>query len=235
VAFILARPRLWPWCLAPFVINVVVVVAVWWWSGRYAHHWIAPLQERDTWLWRMVGFIASGLAMLLRAIVALVAFVVIGNIASTPFNDFLSDRTDRIVSGWSDPADVGIMHKIGRTVVLVTQEVRRMLLFVAVSLLLLFASLSGALALFAAAMQFIVTAWFFALDYLAYPLERRGLLRLRQKRDFVHAHLAPCLGFGATMTLLCMVPLVNFFFIPLGVVGATLLYGRIPERELDRA
>jgi uncharacterized protein involved in cysteine biosynthesis len=77
---------------------------------------------------------------------------------------------------------------------------------------------------FTTAAQLFLAAMFFAVDYLSYPLERRGVLLARDKKAFANNHFGASLGFGAMMTLIALIPFVNFLFLPLGVVGGTLLF-----------
>jgi uncharacterized protein involved in cysteine biosynthesis len=102
-----------------------------------------------------------------------------------------------------------------------------MAIYLGLMLVLFVASFFPVVAPATTAAQIATSSAFFALDYLAYPLERRGQLLLSQKFAFTRRHLAPSLGFGLTMTLIGLVPLVNFVFIPLGVVGGTLLFAEI--------
>ena len=72
--------------------------------------------------------------------------------------------------------------------------------------------------------------YYLSFDYFAYPLERRGILNFRHKVDWMNQHVDYFIGFGSTMNLFAMVPLVRYLFIPIGVVGAALLFG---ERKDD--
>ena len=75
----------------------------------------------------------------------------------------------------------------------------------------------------AAGLAFLVTCFFLAVDFLDYPLERRGL-SLRAKLAFVGRMGLTGIGFGATVLAMGIVPLLNLALLPLAAVGGTLLF-----------
>ena len=70
---------------------------------------------------------------------------------------------------------------------------------------------------------FALTALYFALDYVDWPIARRGL-GLRYRRELLARGGATLFGFGAGVWLFLLVPLLNLFFMPAAVAGGTLLY-----------
>lgn len=225
--FILRTPSIWPFCIAPLLINAIVVVLVWIWVGSLAGQWASHHFNGDAWYWRSLHFLAMILLFFLKLVASLAAFVIAGNIASAPFNDFLSEKVDKIASGWKDERSHGIGTRIKLLLVVVIQEAGRLAIYLSIMLPLFLLSFFPAFTLFTTAAQYAVSSMFFAVDYFAYPLERRGTLLLKQKFAFAREHLPVSLGFGAAMTLIALVPIVNFLFLPLGVVGGTLLFGSL--------
>ncbi len=235
-AFLLAHPSLWPWCVAPILINIAVLAGVWIWTGHLAAGWLADLAAREGWMGHALAWLAWAFALLLRVLVSLVTLVVVGNVASAPFSDFLSERVDRIVSNWRESQPFSASRLVRQFVRTPVLEIRRTAAYAAIMLPLLFLSFVPLLSPLTVAAQFLVSAAFLALDAFSYPLERRGRWRLREKAAVVRANMAPSLGFGATMAALGLVPLVNFLFIPIGVVGGTLLFLELepPRAGADR-
>ena len=66
------------------------------------------------------------------------------------------------------------------------------------------------------------TVLFLPLDYASYTLDRRRV-SFAQKRDWILANKPVMGGFGAAAFLTLAVPGLNFFAMPLLVVGGTLL------------
>jgi len=67
------------------------------------------------------------------------------------------------------------------------------------------------------------TAIWVAVAYLDVPMSRH-LCSYRQELAALRARPMVCLGFGAAVALMLWVPLLNFFFVPVAVVGGTLLF-----------
>lgn len=78
------------------------------------------------------------------------------------------------------------------------------------------------------------TMWWLAGEYLGGPMARH-CYPFREVRRALAARRALAMGFGAAVYLLLWVPLLNLFFIPLAIVGGTLLFrslrdgGHIPK------
>jgi uncharacterized protein involved in cysteine biosynthesis len=72
----------------------------------------------------------------------------------------------------------------------------------------------------------------FALNYLEYPIDSESThTPLDKKRRYLRSRRWPVLGFGFALSLTCLIPFLNFFLVPVGVVGATLLYQAYGEME----
>lgn len=222
--FVLRHPSLWPYCIIPLIINIALVVGLVYWMHAYAHTWFQHHLTSANWFWHVVRVVAEWLSALLVLLAALVAFVIIGSIASVPFNDLLSERVDKIITGWRDTQALSWGRKGWHLAVTLTQEAKRLSVYGTIAVLLFLLSFIPVLTPFTTAAQLFLAAMFFAVDYLSYPLERRGVLMARDKKAFARTHFGASLGFGATMTLIALIPFVNFLFLPLGVVGGTLLF-----------
>ena len=68
-------------------------------------------------------------------------------------------------------------------------------------------------------------------QYVSYPQTRRGE-NLGTSLAFLGRHFWACLGWGASMTVLFMIPLLSAFMLPIAVVGGTLLYARSAPKQI---
>lgn len=232
--FILRHPSLWPWCVLPVIINIVVIVLLWGWTGDFSHQLLTThVSDAPGWYWDWLRMGAKILAFIVRAIVTLVAFVVVGTIAAVPFNDFLSEQTDKLAGGWRDPRPFSLKRTAWELFITGIQEGKRMTLFLLIIIPLFAMSFIPVLAPFSFAAKLIVTALFFTADYVSYPMERRGALLFRHKLLVARRYLFPSLGFGLAVTCIALIPVVNFLFFPLAVVGGTLLFNDLVRQYGD--
>ena len=84
------------------------------------------------------------------------------------------------------------------------------------------------------------STWFFAtLQYISYPLDRR-MVPISQEVKTILSNKTTALGFGAGVSLITFIPLINLVFLPLAASGGTLfvtdlwLNNRLPPEVLKR-
>ena len=65
--------------------------------------------------------------------------------------------------------------------------------------------------------------WFLALEYADYPMGNHGLSFKRQ-RALLAGKKVNTLGFGAGVSLLMFIPILNLAAMPIAVAGATILW-----------
>ena len=73
-------------------------------------------------------------------------------------------------------------------------------------------------------------AWMMVIQYIDYPMDNNGLSFLAMRRSLNQQRLLH-LGFGGGVSILLMIPLLNFFAMPIAVAGATALY--VAEHEIS--
>ena len=232
ISFILCHPTLWPMCLLPVIINVIAVYFTWKYTKGFIDHKTALMIDAITihWISTTLHWVFTVLNVIFALIASIIASVFVGNLATIPFNDFLSERTEILNHSWKNDSSFSMSVFIRQTFVLLWQEMIRIFIFGFVSMALLIMSLLPGICLLSFPAIWISGCYYLSFDYFAYPLERRGILNFRHKVDWMNQHVDYFIGFGSTMNLFAMVPLVRYLFIPIGVVGAALLFG---ERKDD--
>ncbi len=66
-------------------------------------------------------------------------------------------------------------------------------------------------------------AWWLSAEYLSGPMARH-LLPFKKVTQVMRAHPSVSLGFGLALYVMLWVPVLNFFLVPIAVVGGTLLF-----------
>ncbi|MCF8034389.1 MAG: EI24 domain-containing protein [Desulfarculaceae bacterium] len=230
--FIWRHKRLWPLAAMPFLLNLAVFVLAFWLSYTYLGGWIRSLLPGgEGWWWAALLYVVLVLVVLALLALEIYLFAVVGRIVSEPFLELLTRRTEALASGMppgADWADSGLMRDVLRVI---RQSLMRLLIYLAVMLpLLLINLIPGLGGAIYAVLAWLVTAYFLALEFMDYPLDRRGL-SLKQKGRYVRGLGLGWLGYGSSVLALGLIPVVNFAFLPLAAVGGTLLY---LERPLPR-
>ncbi len=224
--FILKHPSLWFYCFFPFVINLCVVIIVWHYSRIYFEQLFQFLLSKISvvsWGISIITFIFSILTYVLSFVASLIVSFITANVASIPFNDILSEKTEILNGTWTAKGDMSIGKFIKTSLLLIYQELYRMMLFAFISICLFVLSFVPIIGLVSVVLFWISGCYYISFDYFAYPLERRGVLLFKDKLSVLKSDFGTIFGFGSVMTLLVMIPVLRYTFIPIGVVSTALL------------
>jgi CysZ protein len=222
LGFLLRRPALWPPAAAAFAVNVILFTA----ALIAFIVWLPDLARAATpdrfpaWTAWIAGVLLAAAGLL----ATLFLFTIVGNAVAAPFLDALAARALKDLGETLPPgAPLGraLLRSVGG-------QLLKLALFGSVQALLLL-SLLTPLGLLYPILAGVVAAFFFALEYVDYPLGARGVGNADRLR-FVAGRPRPFLGFGAACLLLQLVPLLGYLAMPASVCGAVLLVRRLEPR-----
>lgn len=224
------HPDLWGWVAIPAAINlgffIFGVISSWLLAPQLLGAvWERPAEGGLLMLWVVTAWIVR---FALAAIVGMGVYMVAGLLAS-PFNEVISEKVEQHELG-SAGEPWGWAVFLRDTFWSVVHSLATMVLYVAVMApLLLLNIIPGIGSAIFTVCSWTVTAFFLAREMLDGSTSRRRM-GLAAKLRLVREHKALMGGFGFGTNLLLWIPLVNFVCLPVGVIGATLMYV-----ELERA
>ena len=183
-------------------------------------------QRTEAWWARVLHWLLDGIVSVGSVAVCIVGVIALSTVFAAPFNDALSEAVEAIVAEKSRrPFSLrGVGNDIARTIVL---ELSKLGLYIITVVPLFIASFvipvaGQILSVFALALTFL----FLAIDYIDWPAARRDTA-VRERLAFARKNIGAMLGFGLGTWVLLFIPLLNLFFMPAAVAGATLLYLRL--------
>ena len=209
--------------LTPFLLCLLIYVAFLVTVVFLADNVADLIIEPGQW-WRTVIRTALIIAVILAFIVlavftyTLVCFAVAG-----PFYDLLSGAVEKKLAGRVEEEPFSIRN----TIVDVGRSVFHAVVMLAMELCVLILGLL--LVPVTTVLALMASSVLLALAYLHYPMGRRRWT-LRQKLRFGRRHAWELLGLGLPLLVGLMVPLVGAVFLPVGVVGGTVLFLQLAER-----
>ncbi|MDY0147367.1 MAG: sulfate transporter CysZ [Halothiobacillus sp.] len=212
------RPGIRRFVLIPLLINIVLFGAGMWAGVHYAHQWLEGLLPGWLeWLnWILIPLLFIGLML-----VAYFSFTIIANFIAAPFNALLAQKLEMQLTGKPTPEDdTSLWHLTLKTV---AAEWRKFRYFLAYAIPLLLISFVPGLNLLAPFLWFAFSAWMMTLQYVDAPAGNH-LLEFEAQKSWLKTMPATSLTFGTAMTGMTMVPVLNFFALPVGVCGATALW-----------
>lgn len=216
---LLTHPQLRKYLLVPLLINTVL------YTGAFVlgYHSVSALIHEfiPDWL-SWLSWILWPLFFVSFLVIGFFTFTLVANLIAAPYYSQLSAKALQIALGqdktivdlaW-DKVFLGELNRIGYLVLRV--------------LPLLLLSLVPVVNLIAPVLWAIFAAWGFAMEYMAYPLENRGLNFPAQKQFLRQARWGT-LSFGAATGLALTLPMVNLLIGQAAVIGATLYVQRLSD------
>lgn len=217
----------------PLAINIVLFASLITYATNQFNYWTEYLLGQiPSWL-NFLEFIFWPLFVVLMLIVVIFSFTILVNIIGAPFNALLAERVaekskgvppQSATAGWGDVA-----ASIPRSLM---RELARLAYTVPFALLIWILTLIPGLNIFAPALWFAWGAWMMSIQYTDYAADNERIT-FSELRAMLSAHRVLTLGFGAGVTLMTMVPILNLFVMPAAVCGATLLWcERLEQQQL---
>lgn len=222
--FMIRHPSLWPYVVLPFLICLLFYAGAIWLGWYFMDRWLEGAFTSEAVGWRIVEYILIGLYWILVLVVSAIAFVPLAALVASPFNDLLSEKTEKIYLNVSVDEPFSIRNLIRAIKVGIKGEIARTIK-VAVLLLLAFSlniiPVIGSVA--STILSTAITIRFLSLEFTSFSMDRR-LFTWPQKQDYLRRYRAATIGFGAMAFVIMLVPVVNAFFIPVSAIAGTLLF-----------
>lgn len=162
-------------------------------------------------------------------ILAVVSFSFLAGLISSPFNDTLAEQTERFAKpplSKLTQEQTALSFKIK----CIGIDLVKTFSVTALQLVLLIVGLLVALIPGVNIVVLVLAAWTLTFQFVSYPQTRRGE-SLKDGFLFIFKNGWACAGFGLSFGFLFTLPFISAFALPLAVVGGTLLYSQLHNRQ----
>ena len=230
VKFFRRKPGLLKYLAIPFFINLLVFsLTVYFGLDLFQGMLETYAPSTEVWYGVILYYLAWTVALLLTTVVVFFSFTVIGNLIASPFNEFLSEQAEGLINGTQNEENFSLHRFWKESRYAIVVEIKKLTVFV-VGMMLLFGLnfIPGIGSVMYAVLAPIFTIFFLVVEYLAFVLMRKQLSFAEQRR-YIFKHPILMFGYGCGVFCMLAVPFVQFFCIPLAVVGATLLWCDFPR------
>jgi CysZ protein len=224
---LIRQPGLRLFVMIPLVLNILLFGALFYLLAEFFGVLItsamgmlpdwAWLQSLDWLFWILYGAVI--LLMLAYG------FVILANLIGSPFYGYLSELTEKHLTGQEVSTDGGwgqIARDVPRAL---WREVQKIAYYLPRALGLFILGLIPVVNLVAAVLWFAFNCWMMALQYVDYPADNHRVSFKGLKHNLQGTRLT-ALGFGLPVALGAMVPVLNLFVVPAAVCGATAYWVR---------
>ena len=210
----------------PILINMVVFTAGGIIGWYYFTDWLSALlpDQNGYWYWQIVYYVLLLVFAFILIVFIILAFTIIGSFIASPFNDVLSEKTYRILTGGGQENAVSWKSLIGDVGRALGQEIKKILLFgMLISSLFILNLLPGLGPLLYGILSSLCSFLILAMEFVDFSMSYRRL-SFRQKLLFSIRNIVPMIGFGISLFFICLIPFLNYLLLPVAVTGGTILY-----------
>jgi CysZ protein len=236
-SLLLRRPRLfWLGAVPPLITSVVFVVALVLLVDHLSALTTAMTPFADGW--------SSGVALTARVVVGtllvagtvllmVLVFSTLTLAIGSPVYDAISEAVDRTFPGappaLEEPVRTGVGRAVRQSLALVLTAALGAVIFFAVGFVPVLGQVVAAVggALFG--------GWMLVIELVGSPLERRGVLTLRARRQTLARRRWRSLGLGVPCFLLLSIPFVAVVVFPVATAAGTLLARQLLDEPTDLA
>jgi CysZ protein len=221
-AQLLMQPGLRLFVLLPLLVNIIlfaiglgllVSYVGGWMDGFVA--WLPVWLSGITWFLWVLFFSLFAMAVFL-------GFNLLANFIAAPLNGLLAEKVQLYLTGQSlgEASFSALLATIPRSL---AREISKLTYYLPRLVILLIISFIPGLNVIAPWLWLLFGAWMMAIQYVDYPMDNNAV-KFRQMKTALSQQRMLHLGFGGGVSLLLMIPIVNFFVMPIAVAGATALY-----------
>lgn len=223
-SYIRRHPSLYPFIIIPFCINVgTFCLVIYFGFDFYRELVLSRVPQGDGWYWLILNYFLLVLAIVVVLVLIFFTFAAVGSLLASPFNDVLSEKTEVLIGGRvsEEPfALTRLLRDVRLTMVTEIKKISVFLLGMIALLMLHFLPVLGSM--FYPLLSVAWTVFFLVIEYTGYVFARKQLSFAAQ-RQIIFRHAPLMAGFGFGLFCILAVPFLQFFCIPLGVIGAVRL------------
>lgn len=223
-AKLLKHPALRKYLLIPLFINIVL------YTGAFVlgYHSVSSLihQFIPDWL-SWLNWILWPLFFISFLVIGFFTFTLLANLIAAPYYSQLSAKTLQIITGQDKPLADTPWDKV------FIGELRRIGYLLARILPLLLLFLIPVVNLIAPVLWALFAAWGIAMEFMAYPLEGRGLAFPEQKQ-FLQQSRWGVLSFGGVIGMALTLPIINLLIGQAAVIGATIYVHQLSQSHSEQ-
>lgn len=224
---IIMRPGLRRYVVVPLLLNILIFGGLAYLAGSYFDDFMNRWLPTQSWL-EFLRWILWILFAAAYAVAMFYSFTLIANLIAAPFNALLAARVEQKLTGQLPAdSDESLLKAIGPAV---SGEIGKIVYFLSRALPLVLLFLVPGLNILVTVAWLLFGFWFLAIEYADYPMGNHAL-KPKQQRQALRRSRLQSLAFGAGVTVLMLVPVLQLAAMPAAVAGATRFW--VDDLEAD--
>lgn len=219
---IMMHPGLKRFVFMPILVNILVLGSAFTWLFFQVDSWVNYLLGfLPTWL-HWLSYLLWPLILSSILLIFGYFFSTLANIIAAPFNGFLAEKVEEELSGipakelpWSD-----FVKDVPR---MINRELVRLGYYLPRAIVLLIISFIPVINIISPLLWFLFGSWMIVIQYCDYAFDNHKISFTKMKETLKKDRLNN-MPFGALVTLITVIPLINLFIMPAAVCGGTAMW-----------
>jgi len=224
---IIMKPGLKRYVIIPLLISIIIFSLAGWIGFVQFENFMNSMVVQFnlpgwlSWLNVVIEWILWPIFFITFLALVFYGYTIVANLIAAPFNGKLAEAVARkLDSQAAFPDSEPLIKDVTKSIF---SELRKLLYYLIRALPLLILMLFPLTSAVASIVWLMFSAWFLALEYVAYPLENQKLL-FKEQRQTLGKNKLSAMSFGAGVTVLLLIPVLNLAAMPAAVAGATIYW-----------
>lgn len=222
-AFISKNRSLVKYFAIPFILNIILLSAVFYLSWSATVPMVKNLLTGGEWYIRMLSMMVKPVISVLLALGTVIIYSAAGGIVTAPFLDLLSEKTERLAGVPEGGEKFSILSMISDIYRALMNSIRLLLIIILINIVLLILFILPGGSFLYSITGFFTSIFFYGFQFYDFPLERMKL-PFSEKLGLCWRWRRTVAGTGAAFLVLSFIPVIGFLGLNLATVGATLLF-----------
>ena len=207
-----------PFVVIPLLVNIgVFSLGIWLAKSQFELLMARLLGWLPSWL-SWIEWLLWPIFAILILIAVFYSFTIIANLIASPFNSLLAERVEQNLKGQPVAEFKGIKENLKNAGKAIGSEISKVMYSLKWLPFLLIITVIPGVNFISPFAWGIYGAWMLSLQYTDFAMGNHQMF-VKDELPLLRQNRSIALGFGGMLTLLMMIPIVNFFVMPVGVAG----------------
>jgi CysZ protein len=220
------KPGIRQWVLIPLLINIFLfnlLIYLGWLQFQTVIEIVMPQLQSwlPAWLIEALRWLILPLFIVIALIVVFFTFTFLANLIGAPFNGLLAAAVEKHLMGKAVESPSEPWYKL--MIWIIWSPIEKLLYYLRWAIVLLIVSLIPVINIVSPILWFLFGAWMFSLEYANAHGENHGYKAPAIRKILAKKRLL-VLGFGSSVFVAMLIPVVNFLVMPVAVAGATCMW-----------
>ena len=226
----LNKPGIRTFVIIPLLLNTIIFFSV---ISMLGYYFVESLDYLISKLPEWLSFLYWIIFPLFVSVLLFISgyfFNTIINIIGAPFNGFLAQKTEELLSGETAQDASTVQDIIAIVPHSLKRELDKIVYYIPRVLVLFVITFIPGLNVISPFAWFVMGAWMLSIQYSDFPMDNNRV-DFSEMKSLLKEQRLTSIGFGIAVVAALSIPVVNFLVMPAAVIGATIMWVDIHKNK----